>query len=98
MRLPLPELGMAGAPLTALLMWGDMPWYARLVVGLSGPVAYSFRAYLHYRLGDKAIDRSEPPRVPQVLSIATGSRSTQPEVEVENQAVARRRVRRRHGS
>jgi hypothetical protein len=55
MRLPIPEITAAASPVAALVPLGTMPWYAHVLVGVSGPIVYLFRFYLVYRLARMAL-------------------------------------------
>jgi hypothetical protein len=78
---------------TALALAGDAPWWAYLLVGLSGPAAYIYRLRGLYRLAGKALDKAESDQVAAVMTTVTG-RSAQPSPETSPRGRAAHRARR----
>jgi hypothetical protein len=74
------EFAAVGSPLAAVIPLAEMPWYAYVVIALSGPVAYVIvRVHCQRRderLGCQALRRARPDQVADVLTAITGQTTT----------------------
>ncbi len=63
---------------TALALAGGAPWWAYLLLSLSGPAAYIYRLHGLYRLAGKALNKAESDQVAAVMTTVTGRSAQAP--------------------
>ncbi len=78
---------------TALALASDAPWWAYLLLGLAGPVAYIYRLHGLYRLAGKALDKAESDQVAAIMTTVTGRSAQAPPDPSSPRRRARRRAR-----